>query len=401
MAYGIVVDGALNCRQSPSASAPSYGTFPNGTRLSVSDVPSAPDWYQTTWTSGATGYVMKQYIVSAGDTIQVKGSNVNVRSGAGTTNPVLYMLSNPATAPVQDVATASDGGWIKIAPSGMATGWIRYDFVTKYSSGSGGGGGTGWNGVKNGAFTLKYGGSSNDASAVQTLQQFLKNIGYGTQNVGNLTVDGIFGSITDAAVKKFQYESGFVENGVVGATVAIQLETVQSDPWFTKPEYYPLSTSYMTYANYPNMGTDEKTQRSIVMRAISAEHGYPGSTAAGHHDARVGVAKVLKNRTNPAFNVNRANPSDYSFKSVFMSSDYTSKTSLGACYLPRGYSYVMQQMHDAAAAVVAGGWPAGATKIGTSHIFQKGSGAWNSSYESKTGYCRYPETGSPFSFFYC
>ena len=208
-------------------------------------------------------------------------------------------------------------------------------------------------------------------------------------------------TFTDAAVKKFQYECGFTEDGVVGSNVAIKLEAAQSDQWFTKPEYYPLSTSYMSYANYPNMGTDEKTQRSVVVRAISAEHGYPGLPAGGHQDARVGVAKVLKNRTNPSVNVNRANPSDYSFKSVFFSSDYTSKTSLGACYLPRGYSAVMQQMHDAAAAVVAGGWPTGAAKIGTSHIYQKGSGSWNSSYESRSGYCRYPETGSSFSFFYC
>jgi len=215
---------------------------------------------------------------------------------------------------------------------------------------------------------------------VQTLQQFLKNIGYGTQNVGNLTVDGIFGSITDAAVRKFQYENGLSEDGVVGSSFAIKLEAAQTDQWFTKPEYFPLSTSYMTYANYPNMGTDEKTQRSVVARAISAEHGYPGIPAGGHQDARVGVAKVMKNRTNPAINVNRANPSDYSFKSVFFSSDYTSKTSPGTCYLPRGYAAVMQQIHDAAAAVVAGGWPTGASKIGTSHIFQKGSGAWNSSY---------------------
>ena len=314
MAYGIVVEGALNCRQSPSASAPTYGTFPNGTKLTVSDVLGAPDWLQTTWTSGVTGYVMKRYVVNAGDTIQVSATNVNVRSGAGTTNPVLYMLSSPITAPVQDVATASDGGWIKIAPTGMAAGWIRYDFVTKYTSGNGGGsgGGTGWQGVKNGAFTLKNGGSTNDASAVQTLQQYLKNIGYGTQNVGNLTVDGIFGAITDAAVKKFQYECGYSEDGIVGATVANRLEAAQIDQWFTKSEYFPLSTSYMTYANYPNMGTDEKTQRSVVVRAISSEHGYPSQSAGGHQDARVSVAKVLKNRTNPAVIVNRANPSDYS-----------------------------------------------------------------------------------------
>lgn len=402
MVYGVVIEGALNCRSAPSASASSLGTFPNGAKLSVADVPSAPDWWQSNWTTGAIGYVMKKYIVGTGDTIQIKGTNINVRNGAGTTNPVLYMLSYPATATVQDVATAIDGGWIKISPSGMSAGWIRYDFVTKYAGGTGGGtgGGAGWDGVKSGAFTLKYGGSSNDTEAVKTLQQFLISIGYGTRNVGNLTVDGIIGSITDAAIRKFQYECGFTEDGIVNSNTASKLEAVQTDPWFIKPEYYPLNASYMTYANYPNMGTDDTTQRSIVVRAISAEHGYPSQSATGHQDARVGVAKVLKNRTNPSINVNRANPNDYSFKSVYLSQDYTSKTGLGACYLPRGYSDVMQQMHDAATSVVMGGWPAGASKIGTSHIYQKGSGAWNSSYETRNGYCRYPETGSSFSFFY-
>ena len=98
----------------------------------------------------------------------------------------------------------------------------------------------------------------------------LKAIGYGAQNVGNIVVDGNFGSITESAVKHFQKECGLTADGVVGKSTANKLVTVQNNTWFTRSEYYPLKKELMTYSAYPKMGSNEASERSIVMRAIAS-----------------------------------------------------------------------------------------------------------------------------------
>lgn len=55
--------------------------------------------------------------------------------------------------------------------------------------------------------TVKYGSSGND---VKTLQEYLNNNGY------NLSVDGQFGSETQAAVKDYQKKNGLSVDGIVG-----------------------------------------------------------------------------------------------------------------------------------------------------------------------------------------
>lgn len=413
MANGVVVGGALYCRKNTNTTDGYWGQFASGSLISITAITGNSDWWKTTWTNGSTGYVMKAYVVSTGDTIQIKGTSVNVRPTVGTSGTPLYQVSNPTTSNVLDVGSASDGGWIKIQPSGKSAGWVRFDYVTKTASGSGGGdpggGGTGvntatWAQVKagNGVYKKESSGSAT-CEGVKTLQQLLKNIGYGTNNVGNIAVDGNFGSITEDAVKKFQYECGLTQDGVVGASTATKLEAVQNDQWFTKVEYYPLKATMMTYASYPDMGSTEKTERSVVVRAISAEHGYPGSSTQGHKDARIGVAKVLRNRRTDPRTTSRGKVGDNSFKSVYLSSDYTSKNDVEAGYLPRGYSAAMQHMHDAAVAAVSGATLNGAPNVGTRHLFQKGSSmvAKNPIYKTYEGYCQYPEgVSSSFTFFH-
>ena len=400
MATCTVIGGRLNVRASKSATSTKLGQLANGTLVNV--VCCNGTW-ATLMYDGTPAFVMHQYLddppstygegLSAGDSAVCNANNVNIRSTANgsTTGNRLDKGDNVTIYARSGIINSYY--WYRIGTNQ----WIRGDFLAPGDSG--GSGSSGWQAVKNGSLLLSNGGS-NDSGAVMQLQTYLAAIGYGARNVGTMSIDGDFGDITELGVRRFQRECGLSIDGIVGSITANKLESVQNSTWFTKAEYYPLKSSYMSYMNFPDMGSTGATERSIVVRAISGEHGYASSTSSGHQNARVGVAKVLLNRTNPSVQVNRASSSDYSFKSVYLCQDYTSKTSIDACYLPRGYSDAMQQMHDAASTVVSGNWPALATLVGQNHIYQKGAAAWDSSYESRSGYCRYPSTGSSFSFFY-
>lgn len=334
---GQVTDGRLYCRKQPSK-GDYWGQFPNNSIIPIKEYNST--WYETYWDDDPSkvGYVMKEFIIN-----ESWGNS----AGGGT-----------------GVNTAS---WNEVL-SGTAV-------YRKESSGSA------------------------VCEGVKELQRLLKAIGYGRDNVGDIVVDGNFGSITESAVILFQKECGLDDDGVVGENTATKLEAVQSDTWFTRPEYYPLKAGLMKYSEYPEMSSNEARERSIVVRAISSEHGYASYATTGHQDARIGVAKVLLNRTRRS-DVGHANYSDSSFRSIYLCNDYTSQTRDAALYLPRGYSATMQQMHDVATTVVAGEWPSGADKVTQAHIFQKGADAFEPDDANRPGYCRYPETGDRFSFFY-
>lgn len=136
MANGIVLGGKLKFRKKASTSGTVITSIPTGTVLSVTAVSGNDSWYQTTYSTYGTGYVMKSFVAVASDTVEVNATNVNVRNSANGST-VLYTLSSPATATVQDVSS----NWVKIQPSGKKVGWIKADYVNKKSSGSSSSGG--------------------------------------------------------------------------------------------------------------------------------------------------------------------------------------------------------------------------------------------------------------------
>ena len=235
MANGIVLGGSLRCRQNPSTSAPYYGSFSTGTVLTVSSYNSG--WYQTTWTNGSTGYVMKEFVAVSGDTVKVTGSNVNVRSGAGTGYSSLYQLSSPTTATVQDMTT----GWVKIKPASYNAGWMSASYLNKSSSGSGGSvypgvTGSGHNSTVTAADiranTGKY--WKTDTSTyhpqIATLQQKLQNYYNAHLNFsdyGPLSIDGVYGNDTYQYVCLYQHYSGhgLAQDGKVGYFTLTCLES--------------------------------------------------------------------------------------------------------------------------------------------------------------------------------
>lgn len=235
MANGIVLGGKLYCRISPSKTSTDYGQFNTGTVISVTDYNSG--WYQTTWSNGSTGYVMKDYVAVVGDTVKVSGSHVNVRAGAGTNYDSLYQLSSPTTATVKDLAT----GWVKIKPSSNNAGWMSASYLKKTSSGSSGSvypgvTGSGHNSTVTAADirgnTGKY--WKKDTSTyhpqIVVLQQRLLNY-YNTHlqfsDYGQLTCNGVYGEDTSQYVLLYQQFSGhgLGKDGIVGYYTLTCLES--------------------------------------------------------------------------------------------------------------------------------------------------------------------------------
>ena len=235
MASGIVLGGALRCRKNPSTSAQYYGTFSTGTVISVTSYNNS--WYQTTWTTGSTGYVMKAYVAVSGDTVQVDGTNVNVRAGAGTGYSALYQLSSPTTATVQNMST----NWVKIKPSAYNAGWMNAEFLVKSTSGGSvypGVTGNGHNSTVTAADIRSNTGKywETDTSTyhpqIKQLQVKLRNYynSTGFTDYGYLIDDGIFGNDTYQFVCLYQFYHNLTVDGKVGYYTLNSIESNYPPP---------------------------------------------------------------------------------------------------------------------------------------------------------------------------
>ena len=186
---------------------------------------------------------------------------------------------------------------------------------------------------------------------------------------------------------------------IVGKATANALEAAQSNSYFMNPDYYPLNSSLFTYTNFP------KSETSLVARIITAEHGYEDVSGKSiHHEARHGVAKALKNRKDRG-GVTLYNSSlPRTYKNIIFAPDQYTTVSSSMSYRVRRGTKAFEQAVALAALIIAGITPSMAPLVTTTQLFQKGASAYNSTYDSKPGFCRYPtkaETGSSsFSFFY-
>ena len=340
-------------------------------------------------------------------TTTVTGSNVRVRAYPRT-GETFYQAQRGNTVKIleKEIFPTDNYTWYYIkneSQSTMKKGWIRGDYLSGASATDPDNYATAtinssvWEQILNGSGSLRKG-ANNDTTAVKKLQLFLRKIGYGALNTGALYIDGDFGDATEKAVKSFQRE--FVDlnsDGVVGQNTAESLQTAQTNQWFTTRNYFPLQASFMTFNAYP---FNDDNDKSIIMRAIAGEHGYPANNNIGHQNARAGVAKVLMNRTNPNNHCGVAVSGDYSYKSVYLNDDYTSHYSTYALTLPRGCPEIMDQLSNLADDLIDGVWPTGAPAVTPSHIYQKGSAAYHPEEYEYFDLVFYPNSTAPFSFFY-
>lgn len=142
----------------------------------------------------------------------ITGNQVNLRGGPGLNYPRLaYLYRGDAVT-----LTGSSNGWYEVT-YGSLSGYVYGDYVRVASEGSsetgsdaGGSttGGTSGSGTSASSGSLKRG-STGDA--VKQLQGNLIMLGY-----LNSRADGIFGSGTEAAVKRYQSRNGLSADGVAG-----------------------------------------------------------------------------------------------------------------------------------------------------------------------------------------
>ena len=402
--YNIPTDETVNLRQTPGGTV--LTRVPYGAAVQASS-------YNTTWHSVTygdyTGYMMSEFLTPT-----------NPNSGSGTTgwgtgqvtDGALYCrkqpqpgyaywgrFSNGTTIPIKDYNDTWYETYWNNDPSKV--GYVMSDFINRDEDleGNTGGGdngnstGSSWQDVLNGSVLLKRT-STNNVNAVKQLQQYLAAIGYGYQNVGAMTIDGVFGSITENAVKYFQTECELQSDGIVGQITANKLAEVQSNPVFKNANYFPLNGGTFNYFDYPY------NEESLVARIICAEHGYVNGV--GHDDARAGVAKVLKNRKDMGgvslFNSNA--PRDFK-NIIFGPNQYTTANGDSAAMsfrVKRG-SQAFTEAVQYAQMICSGITPSAAPLV-TNQLFQKGYGADRAEYQNKASYCRYPASGNYYTFFY-
>lgn len=174
----------------------------------------------------ALSFSTTAFAASAGT---ITGDRVNFRTDPTLSAPRMAYLYRGDEVSVQ----WPDGDWYRIKYNGM-TGYVHGDYVAVSSSSD---------------TMLKKGSRGN---AVSAMQKKLILLGY-----LNDTADGIFGTKTHAAVKKYQQANGLSVDGIAGPITLSALKTeydrVQTIVSFAK-KY--LGTKYVYGGNTPEEGFD-------------------------------------------------------------------------------------------------------------------------------------------------
>lgn len=97
----------LNLRQSPSTSATILGKISEGTTVTI--LCENNGWYQVNY-QGTVGYVYSQYISINATKLGTSTANLNLRSGASTSNSILTTIPKDSSFTV----ISESNGWYKV-----------------------------------------------------------------------------------------------------------------------------------------------------------------------------------------------------------------------------------------------------------------------------------------------
>ncbi|MCP8968126.1 SH3 domain-containing protein [Ectobacillus ponti] len=126
---GYVTVSALNVRSGPSLQSPVLTTLAQSTMVTIQE--RTGDWYKISY-NNEPAYVKAAYVSDSPATTApytVTADALNVRSGPGSSYPVLHVLSNGTHISVQ----GETDGWYRVFQNG-AIGYVKKEFVTNRSN---------------------------------------------------------------------------------------------------------------------------------------------------------------------------------------------------------------------------------------------------------------------------
>ena len=135
LSAGIVTTngGNLNVRSAASSGSSVVAKMPNGSYLTL--VSRSGTWWRVEYASGRYGYCLSDYITKVSGTAAVvatNGSNLNVRSGAGTGYTKIGSLAKGERV----IVLSKSGSWSRILYYGTKTGYVSSQYLSGSSSDS-------------------------------------------------------------------------------------------------------------------------------------------------------------------------------------------------------------------------------------------------------------------------
>lgn len=123
--------GRLNVRSNASTSSATAATLKNGSYITL--ISKSGSWWYVEYAKGKYGYCHSDYITQvAGSaaTVATQSSNLNVRSGAGTSYSKTSSLAKGETV----IVLSSSSGWSRILYHGTKTGYVSAQYLSGYYS---------------------------------------------------------------------------------------------------------------------------------------------------------------------------------------------------------------------------------------------------------------------------
>ena len=133
LSAGIVTTngGNLNVRSAASSDSSVLAKMPNGSYLTL--VSRSGAWWRVEYASGRYGYCHSDYITKVSGTAAVvatNGSNLNVRSGAGTGYTKIGSLAKGERV----IVLSKSGSWSRILYHGTETGYVSSQYLSGSSN---------------------------------------------------------------------------------------------------------------------------------------------------------------------------------------------------------------------------------------------------------------------------
>ena len=124
--------GRLNVRNSASAGAYVLTSLNKGSYVALTD--KIGEWWKVEYSEGKYGYCHSDYIEVVSDSaakVSTQSGNLNVRSGAGKSFPVIGTVSKDENV----IILSSNGYWSRILYDGNKTGVVSADYLSPIQNG--------------------------------------------------------------------------------------------------------------------------------------------------------------------------------------------------------------------------------------------------------------------------